>query len=72
LFGHLKNRLQGQQRESADELLSGVRKILNEISQGILEVVFWEWINRLDQCTAAFQQTESTCKHATNGPLSYS
>jgi hypothetical protein len=50
LFGHLKNRLQGQQFGSAYELLSGIRKILEEISIDTLEAVFREWTNRLERC----------------------
>jgi hypothetical protein len=42
LVGHLKNHLQGQQFRFACELLSGVRKILDKISVGTLEVVFRE------------------------------
>jgi hypothetical protein len=48
LFRHLKNRLQGQQLGSGDELLWGVRKILEEISFDTSEMVVREWINRLD------------------------
>jgi hypothetical protein len=70
LFGHLKNRLQGQQFASADELLSRVREILDEISVDSLEAVFREWINRLDRCIAALQQTESTWNEENNGSLS--
>jgi hypothetical protein len=40
LFGHLKNHLQRQQFGSADEFLSGIRKVLDEISVDILEVIF--------------------------------
>jgi hypothetical protein len=48
LFGHLKSRSEGQQFGSADELLSGIRKILEEISVDPVEAVFWERIKRLD------------------------
>jgi hypothetical protein len=58
LFGHLKNRVQGQQFESADEFLSGVRKILEEISIGTLKAVFREYIKRLDRYIA-LEQMES-------------
>jgi hypothetical protein len=37
LFGHLKNRLQGQQFGSVNELLSRVREILDEISVDTLK-----------------------------------
>jgi hypothetical protein len=53
LFEILKNRLQGQHFGSADELLSEVRKIVDEISVGTLETVFREWINRVARCIAA-------------------
>jgi hypothetical protein len=52
LFGYLKNRLKGQQFEFADEFLSGVRKILDEISVDILEAIFRECINRLKRWIA--------------------
>jgi hypothetical protein len=71
LFGHLKNRLQGQQFGSADEYLSEVREILDEISVDAVEAVFREWINGLDRCIAAFQQTENTWNEVNNDPLSY-
>jgi hypothetical protein len=72
LFGNLKNRLQGQQFGSAYELLSGVRNSLDEISVETLEVIFREWINRLDRCIASLQQMESTWNEVNNGSLSYS
>jgi hypothetical protein len=68
-FGHLKNHLQGQQFGSADELLSGVREILDEISVGTLEAVFREWINKLAD---ALQELESTYNEANNGSSCYS
>jgi hypothetical protein len=40
LFGHLKNCFQGQQSRSTDELLSGIREILDAISVDTLEAVF--------------------------------
>jgi hypothetical protein len=46
LFGYLNNRFQGQQFGSADELLSGVRKILDEISVDTLEAVFREYVDQ--------------------------
>jgi hypothetical protein len=52
--------IQGQQFGYADELLSEVRKILNEISFEALEVVFWDWINELNRYIAALQQMEIT------------
>jgi hypothetical protein len=70
LLGYLKNRLQGQQFGPADELLSGVREILEEISADTVEAVFWRWINRLDGCSAALQQMESTWNEVNNGPSS--
>jgi hypothetical protein len=42
LFRHLSNRLQGQQFPSGDEILSGVRKMLDEISVDTLHAVFRE------------------------------
>jgi hypothetical protein len=72
LFGHLNNRLQGQQFGSADELLSGVRQILDEISLDTLETGFREWVNRLDRCIAALQEMENTWNEVNNGTLSYS
>jgi hypothetical protein len=48
-----QNRFQGHQSGSADEILSGVRKIRDEISVDTLEAVFWEWINKSDRCIAA-------------------
>jgi hypothetical protein len=42
LFGHLKDRFEGQQFGFADEFLSGVRKILDEISVDTLEMFFRE------------------------------
>jgi hypothetical protein len=42
LFEHLKNSVQGQQFGSADELLSGIREILEEISVNTLEAIFRE------------------------------
>jgi hypothetical protein len=53
LFGDLTNRLQGQQFGLANELLSGVRKILDEISVDTLEAVFRKWINKLERWIAA-------------------
>jgi histone-lysine N-methyltransferase SETMAR len=53
LFQRLKNLRQGQQFGSAYEILSVVRKILDEISLGTLEAVSREWINRSDRCIAA-------------------
>jgi hypothetical protein len=70
LFGHLKNRLQGQEFGFANELLLGVRKLLGEISFDTLEAVLPESVNRLDRCTAALEQMESMWKEAKNGPLS--
>jgi hypothetical protein len=48
-FGHFKNGLQGQQFGSADELLSEVRELLDEINIDILEAILREWIIRLDR-----------------------
>jgi hypothetical protein len=54
--------IQGEQFGSADKLLSGVRKVLDEISIDTLEAIFQKWINRLDW-TDALQH----CTIATNG-----
>jgi hypothetical protein len=54
-LGISKNRLQGQRFGCANELPSGVRKILDEISAKTSEAVFREWMNRLDRCIAALQ-----------------
>jgi hypothetical protein len=72
LFGQLKNRLQREQFGSADELVSGVRKILDEISADILEEIFQEWIKRLDRCIAVWQQMESIWDETNKGRLGYS
>jgi hypothetical protein len=72
LPGHLKTRVQGQQFGSADELLLGVRKILDEISVDTLEAVSREWIDRLDRCIAALQQMESAWNEVNNDLLSHS
>jgi hypothetical protein len=45
--------IQEQQFGRAVGLLSGVSKILDEISVQTLEDVSREWINRLNQCIAA-------------------
>jgi hypothetical protein len=42
-----QNRLEAQQFGSADEHLSGVRDVLEEVSVDNLEAVFREWINIL-------------------------
>jgi hypothetical protein len=70
LFGYVKSRLQGQQFESADGFLSGVREIQGEISIRTLEKVFREWINRLHWCIATLQQMESTRNEVNNRRLS--
>jgi hypothetical protein len=49
----------------------GSPKIMDEISDDILEVVFREWIKRLDS-TDTLQQMESRWNEATNNLLSYS
>jgi hypothetical protein len=72
LFGHLKNCLQGHQYGSADEFLSGVREIPDEISADTLEAVFRVRINGLDRGIAALQHMESTWNEVNNGPLGYS
>jgi hypothetical protein len=69
LFGHFKNRLQGQQFRSAYEFLSRIRKILDEISVDTLEVAFQAWINRLDRWIAVLLQMESTWNEVNNGAL---
>jgi hypothetical protein len=56
LFGHHKNPHQGKQFKSANELLSGVRKIEDAIGVGILEAGFREGINRLNRYIAANEQ----------------
>jgi hypothetical protein len=48
LFEYLKNGLQRQEFGSADEFLSEIWEILDEISLDTLETVFREWINKLD------------------------
>jgi hypothetical protein len=67
-----QNGLQGQQFGSAEEFLSEIRKILDEISVDLLEAVFREWINRLARCIAALQQMERTWNRVDNDPLIYS
>jgi hypothetical protein len=69
LFRHLKNRLQGQQFGSADELLSSVRKILDELGVDILKMIFRECINRLNKWIAALQQMESMWNEVNSGPV---
>jgi hypothetical protein len=66
-FGHLRKRLQRQEFGSADELLSEVREILDEISADTLEAVFWEWIKRWERCIVA---NGNPWNKVTNGPLS--
>jgi hypothetical protein len=51
----ISNRLQEQQFGSVDELLSRIRKILDEISIDTLEAFFRDWINKLNRCIAALQ-----------------
>ena len=49
LFGYVKGLLAGRTFQSADELLSAVTEILNEISEKTLLRVFKEWEERLNQ-----------------------
>ena len=49
LFGYIKGLLAGRTFQSADELLSAVTEILNEISEKTLLRVFKEWEERLNQ-----------------------
>jgi hypothetical protein len=78
LFGHLNNSLQGQQFGLADELLSRVREILDEINFGTLEAVSGSVSTDLTDalhCIAlhciALQQMENTWDEVNNDSLSY-
>jgi transposase len=44
LFGHVKNRLQGIVSQSQDELLAGIREVLDEITVETLERAFEYWM----------------------------
>lgn len=49
LFGYLKNELEGEEFETADQLFDAIQKILSEISHDTLNKVFLEWMKRLQQ-----------------------
>jgi hypothetical protein len=46
LFGHVNNRLQGIVFQSPEELLEGIREVLDEIPVGTLTRVFEHWMER--------------------------
>lgn len=48
LFGYLKNKLEGEEFEDPNELLSKIIEILNSISKETLMAVFEEWIKRCE------------------------
>jgi hypothetical protein len=50
LFGKLKMALIGAIFANNDELLQGVMEVLNGISREELDVVFEEWLLRLERC----------------------
>jgi hypothetical protein len=62
LFEDLKNRLQGQQLGSADEFLSKVLEILDEINVDTLEAAFRERLKRLERCIVANVKYMEWCK----------
>jgi hypothetical protein len=50
LFGYVKGKLIGHRAETPSELLVRIRIILAEILREILNVVFLEWMKRLQKC----------------------
>jgi transposase len=48
LFGYVKDRLQGIVFASREELLAGIREVLDGISPGTLPRVFEHWMERLE------------------------
>jgi hypothetical protein len=50
LFGYVKGMLMGYQSGSAAELLVRVHMILAEIPREALNMVFLEWMQRLQKC----------------------
>jgi hypothetical protein len=50
LFGKLKMVLMGATFAGDGELLQGMMVVLNGISREELEVIFEEWLLRLDRC----------------------
>jgi hypothetical protein len=48
LFEHVKNRLNGIVFQSREELLAGIREVLDKISVEILERIFNHWMERLE------------------------
>jgi hypothetical protein len=50
LFGDVKRKLIGYRAESESELVVRIRVILAEIPWDVLNAVFLEWMDRLQQC----------------------
>jgi histone-lysine N-methyltransferase SETMAR len=50
LFGYVKGKLMEYRAETPSELLGGIRVILAEIPRETLNVVFLEWMERLQKC----------------------
>jgi hypothetical protein len=50
LFGYVKGKLMEYRAETPSELLVRIRIILAEIPRETLNVVFLEWISRLQKC----------------------
>jgi hypothetical protein len=50
LFARLKATMKGSLFEDENELLAGIISELNKISREELEIVFQEWVLRLDRC----------------------
>jgi hypothetical protein len=50
LFGYIKGKLMGYRAETPSELLARIRAIMAEIPREILNAVFLEWMERLQNC----------------------
>jgi hypothetical protein len=50
LLGYIKGNLMGYRAETPSELLVRIRVILAEIPRETLNVVFLEWMERLQKC----------------------
>jgi hypothetical protein len=50
IFGHIKQKIAGQEFVSAYDLLEAIRGAFGHLSRPVLESVFHEWLMRLQRC----------------------
>jgi hypothetical protein len=57
LFGYVKRKLMGYRAESESELLVHIDVIFADIPRDVLNAVFLEWMNRLQNVSRAMETT---------------